>query len=268
MTERVLVATTIGPYKMDRPDEALAWLIGAEELTGTSNAEMLVFAALEVDARGLDRYRPVLDRLDDLNGEHWTFSLDTGDSHIHGDTEREPRICLGRNLALERANRANGITHVLLLDSDIEPQRGALGRLLEVDYPVVGGHVPTYSFLTGPRVMVDKIEMFGKPLWRSAIGGRGREGILRHHEREPFPADHEMFCHWNTSGFLLLAREAFSVIRWGWDLGSGLTDDPWTQARLAERRMPTWVDYSVIGNHHPPTIYPVDARGHDLELYR
>lgn len=223
----IVVATTIAPYKVDGYETV--WLSHAEEMRAQAEDDVTFFAALEVDGRGRDVYGHLVQRLADLGGETWSFALDDGEETVTGNN-RFVRICTGRNLCQEFALRI-GASHLLFLDSDIEPQPDAIPRLVELKHPVTGGHVPTYC-LDGPPVH----------RW------------LRRDVRE----------HWNTAGFLMLERQVFRTVAWHWDPDDGLTDDPAFQRETKKLFGPTWVAHDVIGIHHPATIGPVQDRGHDL----
>lgn len=165
-----------------------------------------------------------------LGGTVWNYLINETANRVTNDA-RLAGICAGRNLAHEYAQRDRDISHILFLDTDLQPPVDAIDRLLRLDHPVVGGHVPVYC-LDGPRV--------------EEVDGDVRE-------------------HWNTAGFLLVARDVFRTVRWRWDLEADMTDDP---AFAHDVRLlgfgPTWVDHEVIGLH--PPLVPFDQRGHDLTL--
>lgn len=72
MGNRVLVATTVGPYKVgDDLWESEAWLHNASAMTAVSasaGVDLAFWAALEVDGRGIDHYRHLVERLYTLGG--------------------------------------------------------------------------------------------------------------------------------------------------------------------------------------------------------
>lgn len=241
---RVMVGSTIPAYKAaDHEAESLSWLATAEDLIATTEAaghEVWYFATLELDARGLEPFGDVIENLLRLKGtgSWWTFNVDLGDESINGST-RLPRICTGRNLLTERALADLGTTHLLFLDSDMEIPVDSVVRLLELDHPLTGGHVPVYC-LGGPAV----------PGHRST----------------------KVQEHWNTAGFLMASRDVFRHVRWGIDPDGGMTDDP-HYAHVAEKLGfgKTWVDHDLIGKHRPHQpgcLFPVEKRGHDLKVYR
>ena len=226
----ILIGATCAPYKADDPGSLLSWLANAEKIQASYEVEF--FAALEVDARGLEPLKPLTVELEEIGGSYWTFSVDDGATTIDG-RNRLARICAGRNLITQKAHDT-GASHVLFVDTDVTLPDDAVLRLLEVDWPVAGLNVPTYC-LDGPKV----------------------DGY-----------DFDVREHMNTAGCLLVAREAFRRLRWRWDLDEGLTDDPCYHADAAALGWPTRVRHDVQAAHYPPQIGPVEHRGHDLKVYR
>lgn len=228
----IVVASTLAAYKcVDGQDDA--WLTHAEAWQARGDVEW--FVALQVGHGHDHKFEPLRRRLAELDATVWTFSVDDGFDQVTS-AQRLQGICMGRNMAHEFVNRDRRRSHLLFLDSDTEVPADAIDRLLEVDHPVVGGHVPTYC-LDGPAV-------------QDCGGMDVRE-------------------HMNTAGFLMLTREAVRRIRWGWSEDDGLTDDPWTQD-LAERvgLGKTWVRHDVVARHQPESISPIERRGGDLSIVR
>lgn len=231
----ILCASTIPAYKLDRPEWCTAWLLHAEAMIDQTPDELRFLAILEVDARGLERFAPLLDRLLEVGGDFWTFSIDTGVASITSG-ERIPRICLARNLMIDYMLADRAFTHLLFLDADTEIPPDSLVRLLDLDHPVTAGHVPTYCLGNDA------------PL----VTAPGRD----------------VRAHWTTAGFLLCTRDVVRDVRWGWDPDGGTTDDPWFQERTKTHWGETWVDHDLLAQHHPAAIPPVEHRGHDLQVYR
>jgi hypothetical protein len=254
----IVIGTTIAPYKHDDVRQALSWLCAAKHWAQTQDVQF--FAALEVDGRGRDVHQAVLDQLKTLPGTSWTFSLN--DNAVHVDSEnRLVRICTGRNLVSQYAHDI-GASHILFVDSDVALPLDALEKLLKVDWPIVGGHVPTYC-LDGPLVRCQRRAVGAAQLWEVTVGGQHRLTV-----------DHPLFAegmdlreHMNTAGFLLVRRALFRQLRWRWDKDAGLTDDPCYHADAARLGYPTWVRHDVVGHHWPPTIGALEHRGHDTKIY-
>jgi hypothetical protein len=238
---RVMVGSTIPAYKAaDDPAESQSWLVNAEALIQTSKEaghEVWVFATLETDARGLEPFKSLLEALNAVAGSYWKFNIDLDDEQISGST-RLPRICAGRNLLQHRALMDLGTTHLLFLDSDVVVPADSINRLVALDHPLTGGHLPQYC-LGGPVVRVPQ---------------------------------HNIQEHWTSAGFLMATRDVIRQVGWSIDPDGGMTDDP-HYAHVAERLGfgKTWVDHQLIGVHRPHKpgfLYPVERRGHNLKVYR
>lgn len=247
----ILVAATLPAFAMSEPDWHW-WLSNAEQIRETAEAEGHTagfFATLQVDARGLAPFQPLIDRLqalehDPLRGTpHITFSVDLGVDEWTTDT-RLAGIITGRNLIVDRAIR-RGHEWIYFADSDIEAPDDILPRLLELDWPVVGGHVPTYC-LSGPPAEDD---------WRHRIRDVGErfDGVR---------------VHWTTAGSLMVRRDVFRRVPWRFDPDAGETDDPATQAEMARLGYPTLVRHDVLCTHHPESIAGFEHRGLDRTVYR
>lgn len=255
----IVIGTTIPPYKYDHALQVSSWLVNARAMAALS--DVTFFAALEIDARGPDVHASVLRELKALPSATWTFSLDDHALCLDSNN-RLARICTGRNLITQYAHDV-GASHILFLDSDITVPAITLQRLLEVDWPIVGGHVPTYC-LKGPRVRCARIDTDGDDAWAIEVDGMRRQTT----SRPLFSGDIDLQEHMNTAGFLLVRRDLFRVLRWRWDKDAGLTDDPCYHADATRLGYPTWVRHDVIGRHWPPAIGPVEKRGHDMQIYR
>lgn len=230
----ILVGSTIPAYKMDDPANWGAWLANADAISESHPDGVKYFATLETDARGLAPFTPLLARLKEIGGVYWTFSIDDGADLITTDN-RLVRICTGRNLITEHAVR-EGVSHVLFVDADMSIPDDSIPKMLELEWPIVGGFVPTYTAIyAGPQI----------------------------HEY-PF----EVHEHANTAGFLLVDRVLYRKLRWRVDVPAGLTDDPCYHADAFELGYPTRVRYDLIGKHVTSVTYAVEQRGHDLRIRR
>jgi hypothetical protein len=230
-TRHVVVATTLTAFAMDNPDTWGAWLRNAEGYRDTTDCSF--FAAIETDARGIEPFAPVLDRLAGLNGKHWTYHLDDGRTEVTTEN-RQIHLAMGENLASTYATVV-GASHLLFVAADCEPPPDVLTKLLKVGAPVVGAECPTYC-LDGPAV-----EGYGFPV-------------------------HEQLA---SAACILLERQAFKVLKWRSDPDLGLSDDPalqydaWTLLGL-----PTLVRKDCVCKHYPEAIGPIEARGHDMTVRR
>lgn len=227
-----VLASTVPAWKMNDPGCWGSWLTNAETIRASNPDGVDILAVLEVDARGREPFTPLLDRLAELDGHVWTFSLDDGAERIT-TRNRLARICTGRNLATHYA-QDRGAAWLLFADADTAIPADALPKLLEVDWPIVGGRVPTYC-LTGPKV----------------------DGY-----------DFPVTSHMNTAGFLLVHRSLFTRLRWRIDADRGLTDDPCYHQDATALGYPTRVREDCVAAHWPPAVGPVEGRPHDLTVYR
>lgn len=238
--DAVVVGTTIPAYVMDQPDTWGSWLRNAEGMVRSHNRTSF-FAALEVDGRGLEPFRPLLDRFDDLRTkgihvDHFAFMLDDGATEIT-TANRLRRITTGQNLTNDYC-RERGSDWLLFMAADCAPPEDAVPELLALNHPLVGGHVSTYG-LDGP--IVAKYV----PEYRDQI-------------RE----------HMATAAFVMLGRKVFNSICWRWDVDNGMTDDPCLHRDAKELLgIPTYVHHGVVGRHYPECIGPIESRGHDMTLH-
>lgn len=263
----VLIGSTIPAFNMADGGHWREWLSNAVRVTcgALEEADERVgwLAVLQTDGRGREPFQPLLDEVENLRGRgltvdvHW-FSLDRGE-HAIGSGNRFAGICTGRNLIVDHALET-GAEWIYFADSDIIAPDDILPRLLEVGWPVVGGHVPTYC-LDGPPVMGPRAEMpptgMRLPSEMRYWGTRGNR-----------PENADVRRHWNTAGSLLMHRDAFRRVPWRFDPDTGQTDDPATQAELERLGIPTLVRHDVVCRHVPEIIGPLEGRGHDLTVYR
>lgn len=238
--EQVVVGTTIPAYVMDQPDTWGSWLRNAEGMV-EAHERTAFFAALEVDGRGLEPFRPLLDRFDELRTkgvkvDHFVFMLDDGATEIT-TANRLRRITTGQNLTNDYC-RSWDVDWLLFMAADCAPPADAVPRLLELDHPLVGGHVSTYC-LDGPVV----------PRFVSSHGDLIRE-------------------HMATAAFVMLHRRVFNAIGWRWDRDTGSSDDPCLHHDARELLgIPTYVHHGVVGKHYPESIGPIETRNHDMRLH-
>jgi hypothetical protein len=251
----ILVASTMARYVTDRAETSLSWLNNAEEMRALSPEPLEFFAALQVDGQGLDAFKPVMTELLALNisgessGTGGWYSYRYSDNRETIETgNRLWHICAGRNIIQDRAMDI-GASHILFLDADMEPPADCISKLLELDWPIVGGHVPTYN-LRGPRVQY-----------------RGHCGPRQMMDERLYPEEWDVQAHMNTAGFLLVAREVFKRVRWRWSAEDGMTDDPCYEADAREfLGYPTYVRHDVVGKHHPESIVRIEDRFPDRDM--
>jgi len=226
----IVVGTTLAAFVMDVEDTWSAWLRNAEEMS--HDYDVVYFAAIEVDSRGIDPFAPLIERLEQVNGLYYTYSIDDGRTEVTS-AKRLRHICAGRNLVQDFSLERRA-THVLFLDADTMAPPDAITKLLEMNHPLVGGQVDTYC-LTGPPV-----------------------------DKYPYPVEE----HMNTAGFLMVGEPLLTRLRWRWDWE--MSDDPcFHRDSLEFFGIPTYVRKDLKGLHFPQHIPPIERRGHDdMKVYR
>lgn len=228
----IVIGSTLTAFAMGDQQVWGSWLQHAETMREMSPDSVQFFAAIEVDARGLEPFGPLLERLESLGGLYWTYQYDDGRTAVDA-LNRLRHIVAGRNMIQDYA-LVQGATHILFLDADLMPPEDCIPKLLEMDHPIVGGDVPTYC-LGGPTV-----DQYSFPVQR----------------------------HMNTAGFLLVHVSVFQNIRWRWTT-TGLSDDPcYHYDVLTYLSLPTYVRKDVVGEHWPRHIPNIEARGYDMTVVR
>ena len=247
----ILVGTTLCRFAMERPELWGAWMTNAEEMRECTDELVEFFAAIEMDAVGLSPFSPLVTALESLvmpgQEPYFTFTLDDGRTEVTTGN-RLRHITMGQNLVTDYACSRPDITHLLFMAADCMPAADAIPKLVEMDWPIVGGHVSTYC-LDGPPVSVMSDRM-GGTLVDTPDGADVRE-------------------HMATAAFILLRRDLFTKLRWRWSLEDGMTDDPCMHHdALTLLGLPTYVRHDVIGKHYPEVIPAIEARGYDLTVMR
>lgn len=224
----IVVGCTLPPFKMNGdPHNWGAWLQNAEAVQASVDDEVVYFAALEVDARGLDPFLPLLDRLGQVGGQRWTWSIDDGVTVV-GTSTRLRRICLGHNLVGTFALEDASASHVLFLASDTQAPDDVLPRLLELDVAAAACHIPTYC-LDGPRS--DRF-----PQW-------------------------DVRTHMESCACMLLRRDVINRIKWRSSGDDGTTDDPSMHMDLHEfLGEDVYSRHDVPATHWPEMIPSIEDR--------
>lgn len=246
----IVVGTTCAPFKASGPfaDGMTRWLSNSMILLENAAAfgeDLIFFAALETDARGLDPYQELLAEMEPLPSVVWWFSMDDNEKNWATNL-RTLRVTTGRNMVVEYAMR-NRASHILFLDTDVRPDADTIRKLMMVDWPIVGGDVPAYCLSGTPVLMKRRWE--GHHRWKETL----------------HPYGFQVEEHWNTAGYLLIRTLVFEFVRWGWSPIGGLSDDPWF-ARAVENAGfgPTLVRKDCIGDHEP--LGSLESRGEDLVI--
>lgn len=238
----VIAAPLVG-WKCDAK-EHLDWIADSKEIMRRF-PNVKWFSAFELDNRGLEPFGEVIEKLKEINGDYWTYSINDMQEKVTSGN-RWIRIETGRNLIREFAQRVRvtsghhwgedctelnyGVINyeaVLYVDSDILLTADIVEKLLEVDRPLVGVDVPVYN-LSGPIICEN-------------------------------PRIEE---HWTTAGALLVNSPAFYDLPWSHNAYLNLSDDPTFQS-MAERLLRregvnnldstyglTWVRKDIQANHN------------------
>lgn len=271
MSTPFVIGTTLPAWKCSGNETA--WMenydaINADIEKLPGDHDPIWFAALEVDARGIDPFTKVFE--DEVRcPDWWTFSIDDDDMEINS-VNRLIRICTGRNLIIEYARRIDA-EWILFLDTDIKIPGDSASKLVEVSWPIVGGNIGQYG-LSGPEIRSQReIEFYGNgelPGWKNGkkekVPRLADSWRLRGWE-SPYRFPVEM--HWNTAGFLLVHKDVWRNLRWRIDLEAGRTDDPCFDQDARRIGYPTLVRKDVQGVHVDPLI-PVEDRPEDRKIYR
>lgn len=230
----IVVATTLCTFAMSHPLVWGSWLVNAEELIQASPEPVHYFAAIEVDARGIEPFAPLIARLEEIGGSYWTFSLDDGRTSVT-TANRLRHITMGQNLVSDFCTTP-GISHLLFMAADCMPPFDVIPKLLEVDHPLVGGEVTTYC-LKGPKV--------------------------------DHPKHLDVENHMATAAFIFIDRSVFKRLRWRWDAEEGMSDDPaYHHDAKTLLGIDTWVRKDCVGKHYPECIPGIEERGYDLTVVR
>lgn len=226
----ILVSTTTASYKMatDRGYWS-SWFDNAEAVMASVEDEVVYYAALEVDGRGLEPFREFIIRMEEIGGVVETWSYDDG-STVMETGNRLVRICTGQNFGTHHAMNRRDCTHVLFAATDVVMPDNTLPLLLEMDWPICGLNIPTYC-LDGPR-REDLAGCFG---W-------------------------DVRTHMQSAALLLVERQVFTKLRWRVDWDANMTDDPCYHADAQRLGWETLVRHDVQAGHYPTAVGPMEGR--------
>lgn len=229
----IVVGTTLAAFVMDQEDTWASWMRNAEALQ-SSHHGVKYFAAIQVDKRGLEPFQPFIDRLSQIGGEYWTYSLDDGRTSVT-TANRLRHIVVGQNLVVDYSQSHPNCSHLLFLAADCMPPDDVIPKMLEMNYPLTAPFITTYG-LRGPAVT-----------------------------SYPYPVEDAMA----SAAAIFIAREIFTKIRWRWDFDTGMTDDPcYHHDAKTLLGISTHVRTDVIAKHYPETIGAIETRGHDMKVVR
>lgn len=228
---RVLIATTLAAFVMDQEDTWNAWLYNVDALRAEADCEF--FVAIETDARGLTPFQPLLDKLGEIGGKYWTFSLDDGRTEVT-TANRLRHLTMGQNLASEYAS-SGGFDWMLFMAADCCPPDDVFSKLWELDEPLCGPEIPTYCLTGEPQ------------------------------DRWPFPVHEQLI----SVACVLIRRDVFTRLRWRYDAALNMSDDPcygFDAATLLGVK--SYVRKDIRARHFPEAIPAIEHRGHDMRVVR
>lgn len=235
----IVIGTTIAAFAMEDKDAWSSWLINADEQKlqyASEGHELRHFAAIQVDARGLEPFMPLIEELQRLGGEWWTYSLDDGRTKVDM-TNRWRHITFGQNLVTEYCQSAPDCTHLLFMAADTAAPADIIPRMLEMEHPLVAPYITTY-------------QLRGTPV-------------------QGYPFEWSVENAMASAACIFIAREVFTKIRWRWDLDAGMSDDPCYHRDAREYLgIDTHVRHDVEAKHYPEAIGDYESRGFNTEVIR
>lgn len=235
----IVVGTTIHAYVMDNPDHWGSWMRNAERVKEEYQrfgewAKIKYFAAIQMDARGLEPFKPFLERLMQIDGGFWTYTMDDGRTQVTTGN-RIRHIVIGQNLCNDFAMSNPDCTHMLFMAADCMPPDDVMPKMLEMNHPLCAPYITTYN-LRGPKV-----------------------------DKYPFHVENAMA----SAAAIFMDRRVFSSIRWRWDLDRNMSDDPcFHNDAFHYLGVPTYVRHDCIAKHFPEAVGAIETRGHDMAVYR
>jgi len=234
---KIVVGTTLPTMAMGDVDAWSSWLKHAERqrlMAAELGYQLRHFAAIQTDARGMEPFWPLLDRLAELGGEHWTYTLDDGRTSITM-TGRWRHITFGQNVVTEFCQSDPDVEWLLFLAADCAAPSDIVPRMLEMNHPLVAPYISTYG-LRGP-----------------AVAGYD------------FPVEECMA----SAAAMFIHRSVFRSIRWRWDLDTGMSDDPcYHHDARTLLGIETRVRMDVLARHYPEAVGDYESRGYDTAVVR
>lgn len=243
----ITVSTTTTAYKLlGEKGYWSSWFDNAEAIKDSIDDEVVFYAALELDGRGLEPFAPFITRMNEIGGVFETWSYDDG-SEVRTTSNRLVRICSGQNFASHYAMERRDCTHVMFVATDTIMPDDTLPRLLELDWPICGLNIGTYCLDGEPAQTVYDSSNFERP-----------EAVFEHPEWD-------VRVHMQSAALLLVARPLFLNLRWRIDGDAGLTDDPCYHLDAQRLGWETLVRHDVQAHHYPESVGSMEARHSEAE---
>lgn len=267
----IVVGCTLPVFKMHGdPMNWGAWLINAEAVKASVDDDVRYMCAIETDARGLTPFEPLLRRLDEIDGDYWTFQVDER-AEVRTTANRLQHIVTGHNM-VGYYGIENGASHVLFLASDTQCRDDVLPRLLELDVAAAACHITTYC-LDGPKAKT-------LARWHSADCRRNEHEYRQLDDGSVEITKVGCTCgadswdvrlHMETCACMLLRRDVVRRIKWRYDPDAGTTDDPSIHADLRDfLGEQVYSRHDVLATHWPESIPSIEDRHSEEErrVYR
>ncbi len=238
----ILISTTTTGYKLagDRGYWS-SWFDNAEAVKASVSDEVLFYAALEVDGRGLEPFGSFIDRMNEIGGVVETWSYDDG-STVRTTSNRLVRIATGQNFGTHYAMERRHCSHVLFVATDTIMPDDTLPRLMEMDWPICGLNISTYCQDGQTAQTVYDGSNFERP-----------EAVFEHPEWD-------VRVHMQSAALLLVARPLFLRLRWRIDGDAGMTDDPCYHFDARALGWETLVRHDVQATHYPECLGSMESR--------
>lgn len=230
----IVVGTTLCAFAMSQKEVWASWMDNAE-IIREKCPDTKYFAAIEVDKRGLEPFGPFLERLKEIDGEYWTYSLDDGRTSVT-TANRLRHITMGQNLVTDFCCSILDCSHLLFMAADCRPPDDVMERMLELNHPFCAPWIPTYCI-------------------RGPIDTSTRFNIMK--------------CMPSVA-CVFIARQVFKRLRWRWQLDDPpLSDDPAYYLDAKELLgIEAWVRDDCRAKHYPEAIGAIETRGYDLRVVR
>lgn len=236
----VVVGTTLTTFAMQDPHAWGSWLRNAERQQAMAQAaghELTHFAAIETDARGLEPFADLVNAIDSIGGEWWTYTLDDGRTKVDMGGSRWRHITMGQNIVTEYCQSRPDVDWLLFLAADCAAPSDIVPRMLEMRHPLCAPYITTYG-LRGELV-------------------------------ESYPAEWGVEDAMASAAAIWIARDVFRRIRWRWDLDERMSDDPcFHHDARTLLGVPTHVRHDVLAKHYPEAVGDYEARGYDTTVVR
>lgn len=256
----ITVSTTTTAYKLlGEKGYWSSWFDNAEAIKDSIDDEVVFYAALELDGRGLEPFGPFVARMNEIGGVVETWSYDDG-SEVRTTSNRLVRIATGQNYGTHYAMERRDCSHVLFVATDTIMPDDTLPRLLELDWPICGLNIPTYC-QDGPKIDDYEGRLFAGPCtFIPHYDYRGPHFMETGEWRQ-----WDVRVHMQSAALLLVARPLFLNLRWRIDGDAGLTDDPCYHLDAQRLGWETLVRHDVQAHHYPESVGSMESRHSEAE---